>query len=181
MTLIQNTEVCRPKKVICSVCGKVLSGRVALNFHMNMHTNPNKSFSCHICDKKYRTERELRNHEQLSHFNLRTCDICGAQIKGGKGALKDHIKTHEENRERSYACDSCDKSFYTKPLLKAHLTIHSNEKLFSCNNCGKSFNRRRHLDQHTKVHSEERIYSCSVCSKSYKFPSSLQKHIRGHH
>ena len=173
-------ESCKPKKAQCSDCGKILSNKKKLNDHMIIHTHPNKLFSCNICDKKYRTDKDLFKHKKSSHIDLRTCDICGASIRGGKGALKDHIKTHEENRERPHACHKCGKSFYKPQLLKTHLESHTEQKLFSCVSCGKSFSRKALLKQHEMVHSDIVPFSCSICSKTYKYRSTLQKHMRSH-
>ena len=176
----KHKEICKPKKAQCSECGKILSNKKKLNDHMILHTHTDKQFSCEICEKKYRTEKDLLKHKKSSHIDLRTCDICGASIRGGKGALKDHIKTHEENRERPYSCETCGKSFYKPQLLKTHLESHNEEKIFSCQSCGKSFSRKALLKQHEMVHADALPFSCSVCSKTYKYRSTLQKHMRSH-
>ncbi|CAL1298031.1 unnamed protein product [Larinioides sclopetarius] len=71
--------------------------------------SPKKSFSCDLCDKKFISNRNLRDHRFL-HSNA-----------------KPHI------------CKECAKGFAQKSYLKHHNRVHTGERRYKCNVCGKRF------------------------------------------
>jgi len=65
--------------------------------------------------------------------------------------LKEHIRTHDPNRSKSFKCKWCDECFYSSSVLSRHISsIHDGEK-FHCKNCGKVFNRKDALHRHEKT------------------------------
>ena len=67
-------------------------------------------------------------------------------------------------------CDSCEKSFGHKSLLKGHIKrVHQeNEKTFKCDSCDQSFGQQGKLNLHTKcVHGNMKSYKCETCEKSF--------------
>jgi len=174
-----HSETCLPIQVQCTVCGKVCNGRKNHSDHMRIHTR-SYDFSCDVCDRKYRTEGEMLRHKKCSHLDVRTCDICGACIKGDN-TLKQHMLTHSEQRKRLFPCDECDKSFFVASSLKKHKKTHSDERPFSCDICVKSFKHKEILLNHMRKHNKDDFFKCEECGKSFSFKSALKKHLRRIH
>ena len=110
---------------------------------------------------------DLRRHEQHTHIDLKTCDICG-QDGMSIYNLKIHMKIHDENRERSFSCDECGMSFHRERGLKNHMMSHSEDKPYACDVCHKQFKYKNSLVTHLKLHNEDLprvkvcIYECFI-------------------
>ncbi|KAJ5861205.1 uncharacterized protein N7529_008515 [Penicillium soppii] len=81
--------------------------------------------------------------------------------------------------------EGCDKAFNRPARLKDHIRSHNNERLFRCDfeGCDKSFLRPTHLSHHVKsAHSDVRDYACDRpgCTKSFVNGSRLRRHLAAH-
>ncbi|CAH2262980.1 jg18687 [Pararge aegeria aegeria] len=92
-----------------------------------------------------------------------------------------HLETHKENRERHYACEHCEKKFYTKRILLSHVHRCHTGKQYICQICSYPFTDKYNLAQHLLNHDGKgRAYKCDVCNKSYTSKSALMEHQRSH-
>ena len=67
-----------PNKFNCEICGKKLSTKKGLEYHIDcVHLNV-KKFKCHICEKSYGKIIYLNQHIKTVHINIKDskCDIC---------------------------------------------------------------------------------------------------------
>ena len=72
-----------------------------------------------------------------------------------------HIKKEFHERERSFSqdtmksfqCDTCNKSFTRKWILKRHISLHDGVRPYQCQVCDKTFTQKAHLVTHQRVHS----------------------------
>ncbi|KAJ1565913.1 hypothetical protein HK405_011344, partial [Cladochytrium tenue] len=62
--------------------------------------------------------------------------------------LKTHELTHLATRDRPFACDQCDKTFYRVHDLNRHVVVHDTVRGFACDTCGKAFARNDALRRH---------------------------------
>ncbi|XP_023219483.1 zinc finger protein 184-like [Centruroides sculpturatus] len=88
-----------------------------------------------------------------------------------------------EDEEKEYQCNECEKRFKYKHILENHIRIHTKEKPFVCNICGKRFSQSGILINHRKLHSEEGKFKCNYqnCTYDTRYKWNLLRHVKKTH
>ncbi|XP_068178637.1 zinc finger protein ZFP2-like [Antennarius striatus] len=137
-----------------------------------------KTFSCSVCDKRYKRKPTLRAHMRLhSNDKCFNCSVCKKTFPF-KSSYERHVRTH--TGEKPFRCSVCGKEFGREGNLWLHMKTHSGEKPFSCLVCGKGFGRGGHLKRHMRIHTGEKPFECSACGKGFQRVEHRNQHLRIH-
>ncbi|PIO29338.1 hypothetical protein AB205_0003790 [Aquarana catesbeiana] len=121
--------------------------------YQRAHLSPSLIYECYFadCGKTFKKHNQLKIHQYI-HTNQ--------QPYKNKTHLKDHKRTHEEERV-VYKCprDGCDRTYTKKFGLQSHiLSFHEESRPFACGHpgCGKTFAMKQSLDRHANTHDPEK-------------------------
>lgn len=161
-------------------CLKSFHHRSSFIMHEKCVHSDERSFTCEICSKTFKTRSNLNVHIKM-HKNQRDhhCHICG-QSFFTSSHLKAHVKVHL--KDAKYKCDvpECGKMFIHLSSFKKHQNFHSGVKSHHCKVCQRNFAQACHLREHLKIHSNERNHKCHTCEKAFRRPDTLRIHQRTH-
>ena len=127
------SEAMEKEKYDIQVTEKVVRKLISNKTMVDRGTQP--GHFCHICEKTYVTESNLKSHMKIVHEVKKPNDV-----------------------KRQFKCVSCLASFSTGKEAKSHFKSVHEEKdpEFSCNECSVNFTLRIHLERHIEeVHEEK--------------------------
>ena len=190
----------------CQLCDKLFGTKNELQRHVQGVHEGVRDYKCDSCERGYRQIGALIAHQKAGCDNSIPrpkfkCDSCNFVSINNKEKLSEHILLVHHGI-KPYQCETCEKKFTRKDLLKAHLEakcrnykkVHQNN--FNCDSCDKSFvtesNLKNHMDltcKNAKINLEEdqyenqeksnnkKLYKCSICQSEFESLRNLNKHI----
>ena len=167
-------------------CGWSFVTKNKLMRHMASHSKE-RTFTCNVqgCDKKFSTVYNLNSHLKLHERTfLFSCTNCEDKFQTER-ELQLHVrKEHREEVAPPLACPmpDCEKTYYTKSTLDAHIRSHTNAPSLKCDICFKKFDKPSRLKQHMVFHTGEKPFPCDFPDCTWRFPTSskLARHRRTH-
>ncbi|XP_062553327.1 zinc finger protein 62 homolog [Armigeres subalbatus] len=105
----------------------------------------------------------LEEDEFLSKNFTMTCDLCG-EVAADLTNLRIHFKNEHEEHNAYVVC--CDKKFYRRCLLLAHVKCHVDPNAFQCTICQKRYKSYEALTLHKQTKHSDEEQSIGVDSKS---------------
>lgn len=174
-------------RTVCGLCFESFQHqKVMLKHRTDVHGG--NAYACDLCNCMAVTYDKIRRHIIRKHCTERPflCQHCGEGYKF-HWDLKRHMEsTHMiDKRERSHACQLCEKKFFAAHRLRYHIAlVHSDLRPHLCNvdGCNKAFKRADYLVKHrTQVHLKENLHSCIVCGKKFSLKGNLTTHMKSVH
>lgn len=137
----------------CPHCGDILKTRQGFNTHVKKHNLLNQCHVCLVplITPNQRRYHEQLHHHQSSGENY-VCNVCDKKFKTQRG-LREH-KEREEKKYK-HRCSECDKVFEKRRELKDHMSVHTGEFNHNCDICGKAFRHKSNMYRHRKIHITE--------------------------
>lgn len=172
--------------LVCVECGKVFTHRNTLKIHEKSHY---LRLMCQKCGRVYKNETTYKKHidNQICGASTRRsqadakfeCDYCHKKYSQ-KMTLRVHIQYEHGNYKYLY-CKWCNKKFWCKSRLNAHIVKHTKERNFTCTLCNGKFVSKESLLYHTRIHTGERPYKCPHCDCRFLNSSRRAAHVRSQH
>ena len=81
---------------------------------------------------------------------------------------------------KPFACNLCQKEFFSKIHYQIHSVIHLLPEHFNCDECEDRFTQILTLDEHLEMHKNRMCIICNVCKKEFFDIASLNKHAKIH-
>lgn len=125
----------------CTLCNKHYLFPSLATLHIKRHEkymNVKVVIKCYVCDSKFLTTKELKDHSEKEHNIIQ------------------------------YLCIICNKLFKHSRNLQNHIFTHSGDKPYQCELCGNKFSRADHLTRHRKNNCDQLEFECDLCGKIYK-------------
>ncbi len=111
-------------KYRCCECNKRFISPSERNRHIYLrhYSDIPKDYSCHECQKKFKTKDTLTAHEKI-HLKSRTCILCNKICPNiFRHCRKKHLKDAFEQ------CKVCGAMFFCKKELSGHANLHNQKQ-----------------------------------------------------
>lgn len=150
------------KLFTCPNCNEVFRKKIRFKQHIAKSKcgkrTTVKTYSCEFCEKQFVKWSELVVHRRVTHPP--TCETCGLQFKT-RSYYRAHMQNHkkiEANEKFSCTYEGCNRTYFQKRNLTAHILSRHQGKKFPCTieGCGKMLLSKRSLTKHIALHSKER-------------------------
>ncbi|CAG9580110.1 unnamed protein product [Danaus chrysippus] len=164
----------------CTICGyKNYKRHILINVHTKCH-GKNRSYTCSICQKKFKTSNQLSKHRMIHKCNvIHQCQICQREFN-----LERHLREHMaavHDKLRPFKCGHCSYMAARKCELKLHLRLHTGDKPYACDQCDYCTRDHNSLRRHKLKHSNEGVYKCKYCPYSAIQSTAFASHMISKH
>ncbi|XP_052899983.1 uncharacterized protein LOC128306492 [Anopheles moucheti] len=164
----------------CNICQQPYT-KTSMRRHMETHTTERMAYACGICNKRFTTNWNLKQHK-WTHANPTMkpfqCTHCPSAFVRESDFVT-HVNAHRSIRP--YTCNYCGSQFIRKYNWIRHTREHESDKGHRCDVCGRQFHRKYYLTEHKRIHTGERPFACNICGKTSATKTNHNKHVRIHH
>ena len=195
---------------VCHICLYNCKTAGHLKPHIIRHIGT-EEHKCSKCPKVYKSYMSLRLHMRRKHkITLRKvhnlplgdpsetiiikCKKCGVGFES-QGNFLEHSRT--EHGYELFPCEICQKTFFKKYLLNAHIKSHAKPKV-KCRLCNKRFHTAEGRCKHVKQAHQENgaelrrsfsnlanqdpeTFQCTECPLAFETETELAAHVRCRH
>lgn len=205
-THIQNIHEAKYRvAAICEDCSATFKSLFALKQHRESVHKRSRSFSCHVCGKKFPNQAQLRRHHRihgLAEEKRVKCEFCKKSFLYKHNLLRHVELVHSsQSKEEKYHCSYCGKGYTQKLNMISHVQhIHFNIFPYSCKECKATFTKSHFLLDHMmSVHKQTGVkipestrnqrygkddedkFTCAFCSKCFVHKVRLIEHVHLDH
>jgi hypothetical protein len=185
------------RAVACPVCGGLFTNRSKFYDHCKRQApESSQIFKCSYCNKKFATERLLRDHMR-AHVNHYKCPLCEMTCPV-PSALAQHM-AYRHFQVKSFGCDfeGCQYRAKTNADLRNHMRSHlpedSHDAFYHCDEVDCEFKakskatvKQHKIDKHIVTGSDNgdivatknfSQYVCHMCDKAFARGAYLTQHF----
>lgn len=170
----KDSQLVETKMHFCPICNRPFKNRSNMNKHKKLH-NSLRPFVCDKCGNSYRQKHALKDHMRTheEEGNHFSCKYCCLKFTG-----KQKWITHENRHKGMCACicEVCGVRYENKYALEDHMSKHTGQYKYSCMECKMGFNKIEALKDHHNVHSGDRPYGCKICGKHFANCGTFWQH-----
>ena len=190
----------------CSECSKKFPFKNQLKIHRR-ELHEEGTFSCFVCNNRFKTHKELRQHIQKKCKSPSTANPTPAVSKQIVHKHNEDILVEDEHK-----CTMCPKITNNQVSLIHHINTTHMHKTDKCDSCGQEFENKSTLIEHivekhtvkgtqiiprhvckvcnVEVHGDEarnnhicrkHMDACSFCKKKFYSREAVQEHICSEH
>jgi len=176
------------ERIKCKQCEKEFRQESHLKTHVES-THEKSCNPCDICGKIYPSQTYLKMHINNVHENKGTkpkqlpsvkneymCQLCG-KSRSSNGILHHFVNCENYTEGVKYQCDSCEKTYSSRYLLKDHVHVTHKNNPIICSVCGKNFSSNLQLKKHMNFHDGIK-FNCPHCdwvsTQKFKLPAHIK-------
>ncbi|CAG0913456.1 unnamed protein product [Notodromas monacha] len=166
----------------CLRCSFVGMTETAFGIHAALEHREEQVIKCDECDKEFKTQRTLRDHENSVHGKKTyECAECGL-VNSSRTAYERHLETHKPMKGMKL-CPQCGKALRAGSLLGHMIVFHNHPMRKKCNYCGLIVPSDWELSKHkesvhgikkTKIKRSPRL--CVDCGKTFRNVEEFVSH-----
>eukprot|EP01083_Nonionella_stella_P114007 336639_1 len=162
------------------------------------------AFTCNICNKSFKNESGLAEHNHLHHTKstkIYKCKVCDESFSS-PSALGGHMNKHRDKSNgasgqniRMHKCEVCSEAFSSGSALGGHMNKHrkktntksviynDNPRKHRCHydDCNASFTERKYLLHHIREIHDGSPWNCMDCDEKFKYFKDLNRHRNSMH
>ena len=122
------------------------------------------NLKCSFCEKRFRREKTLRNHESDIHKKRLLCPLCNKTFQNYSNLYGHQVNIHEDvikAKKRRFPCPKCDYKAVSKKILRKHVNITHPQHKYQCGECSFSTSINRKFQMH-KINSHQLPHNSKV-------------------
>lgn len=127
----------------CPQCEQRFAENTNLQIHMKTHTSEKHS---HELTTSSPSQLNIQVHIKKPN----NCEICDKNFKRNSQLQQHNVEMHAAEK-KPHVCPVCGKCFALPHHLTRHLNTHTGHKPWRCEECGRCFPRSDHLRVHMKL------------------------------